>query len=381
MNHGRTRLYRAAAVVALWVLAGGDSAAQPQQVVERVDVARVIIDVRVVDNRGRPVLNLEPGDFEVRIGGEPVRVESAQWYGDDAPSDGRAGEPIPSTGVTGFLEPGYRGQLIVFVVQKSLYPQRVVGLMRLLQHSERLLQRVMPRDRVAVLSFDSHLKIWLDFTDDLDQVRAVLADEVLFQSPPVPGVCAAGISCQQDSQRARQGALARPDGRMEPRDGVSLLATLSQETGRRTYEIQEALRRLGNALEPLPGAKSVVLVGYGFGQFTVTLGMIGATLDQRYEEARTALEAARAAVFSLDVTQADYHTFEHGLEAVAEDTGGLFARTYLHPWRAVDRVSSAVAGHYVLFTERPDVEPGSHPIEVDVAGHDGAVLARSTYVE
>ena len=342
-----------AALAALASLAATEAAGQPQPVVERVDVARVIIDVRVVDNRGRPVLDLEPDDFEVRIGGEPVRVESAQWYGDDAPSDGRAGEPIPSTGVTGFLEPDNRGQLIVFVVQKSLYPQRVVGLMRLLQHSERLLQRVTPRDRVAVLSFDSHLKIWLDFTDDLEEVRAVLADDVLFQSPPV----------------------------LEPRDGVSLLATLSQDAGRRTYEIQEALRRLGNALEPLPGAKSVVLVGYGFGQFTITLGMIGAELDHRYEEARSALEAARAAVFCLDVTQADYHTFEHGLEAVAEDTGGLFERTYLHPWRAVDRVSSAVAGHYVLFTERPDVESGSHPIEVDVADHDGPVLARSTYVE
>ena len=294
MNHGGTRLYRAVAVVALWFLAGGESAAQPQPVVERVDVARVIIDVRVVDNHGRPVLDLGPDDFEVRIGGEPVRVESAQWYGDDAPSAGRAGEPIPSTGVTGFLEPDQRGQLIVFVVQKSLYPQRVVGLMRLLQHSERLLQRVTPRDRVAVVSFDSHLKIWLDFTAELDQVRAVLADDVLFESPPV----------------------------LEPQDGVSLLATLSQDAGRRTYEIQEALRRLGNALEPLPGAKSVVLVGYGFGQFTVTLGMIGATLDQRYEEARTALEAARAAVFCLDVTQADYHTFEHGLETVRRTRAG-----------------------------------------------------------
>ena len=262
---------RAAALAALASLAPIESAAQPQPVVERVDVARVIVDVRVVDGHGRPVLDLGPDDFEVRIGGEPVRVESAQWYGDDAPNGGPDRVPLASAGVTGFLEPSIRGQLIVFVVQKSLYPQRVLGLMRLLQHSERLLQRVTPRDRVAVVSFDSHLKIWLDFTDDLDQVRAVLADDVLFQSPPV----------------------------LEPQDGVSLLATLSQDVGRRTYEIQEALRRLGNALEPLPGAKSVVLVGYGFGQFTVTLGMIGATLDQRYEEARTALEAARAAVFCL----------------------------------------------------------------------------------
>ena len=168
---------------------------------------------------------------------------------------------------------------------------------------------------------------------------------------------------------------------LEPQGELSLLATLSQDTGRRTWEIQEALRQLGDALEPLPGAKSVVLIGYGFGQLTVSLGMVGSMLDDRYDETRAAFEAARASVFTLDVTQADYHTFEHGLQAVAEDTGGFFVRTYLRPpRRAIDRVANAIAGRYVLFTERPDVEPGEYSIEVDVADVDGTVLARSTYV-
>ena len=42
--------------------------------------------------------------------------------------------------------------------------------------------------------------------------------------------------------------------------------------------------------------------------------------------------------------------------------------------------ANAIAGRYVLFTERPDVEPGEYSIEVDVGGLDGTVLARSTYV-
>ena len=346
-----------AAVAALWFLVGGESAAQPQPIVERVDVARVIVDVRVVDDDGEPIRGLEPDDFEVRIDDEPVRVESALWVGDltsdDAGDSGAAGESLPSNEVAGFLEPVDRGQLIVFVVQKSLVHSRALGLLRLLMHSERLLARVAPADRVAVVSFDSHLKIWLDFTDDLERVRTVLADEIMFGRPPV----------------------LEPDG--EP----SLLATLSQDEGRRTWEIQEALRELGEALEPLPGAKSVVLIGYGFGDLRVVLGMVGSTLDGRYEAARAALEAARASVFTLDVTQADYHTFEHGLQMVAEDTGGFFVRTYLRPpRRAVDRVAAAIAGRYVLFTEQPDVGPGEYPIEVEVADVDGTVLARSTYV-
>ena len=345
------------ALTTLWFLAAGESAAQPQPIVERVDVARVIIDVRVIDDDGRPIRGLEPDDFEVRIDDEPVRVESALWVGDDTGEDaddgGAAGENLRSNEIAGFLEPADRGQLIVFVVQKSLVHSRALGLLRLLMFSERLVEGITPADRVAVVSFDSHLKIWVDFTDDLDRVRTVLADEIMFERPSV----------------------------LEPEGEPSLLARLSQDEGRRTWEIQEALQLLGEALEPLPGAKSVVLIGYGFGDLRVVLGMVGSSLDGRYDEARAALEAARASVFTLDVTQADYHTFEHGLQMVAEDTGGFFVRTYRQPpRRAIDRVANAIRGRYVLFTERPDVEPGEHPIEVDVADVDGTVLARSTYV-
>ena len=353
-------------LAAFWLCAAGGVAAQPQPIVERVDVARVIIDVRVLDDDGEAIRGLQPDDFEVRIDDEPVRVESALWVGGDAGEEaddggaagagdgGAAGENIlRSSGIAGFVAPEDRGQLIVFVVQKSLVHSRALGLLRLLMHSERLLARVAPADRVAVLSFDSHLKIWLDFTDDLDSVRTVLADEIMFGRPPV----------------------------LEPSGEPSLLATLSQDEGRRTWEVQEALRELGEALEPLPGAKSVVLIGYGFGDLRVVLGMVGSSLDDRYHEARAALEAARASVFTLDVTQADYHTFEHGLQAVAEDTGGFYVRTYLKPpRRMVDQVANAIAGRYVLFTERPDVEPGEYPIEVEVADVDGRVLSRSTYV-
>ncbi len=348
---------RAVLLAALWSLAASESASQPQPIVERVDVARVIIDVRVVDDDGRPIRGLEPDAFEVRIDDEPIRVESAFWVGDDAGNNaadgGPAGENLRSTEIAGFLDPADRGQLIVFVVQKSLVHSRALGLLRLLMHSDRLLAGITPADRVAVLSFDSHLKIWLDFTDDLDRVRTLLADEIMFKRPPV----------------------------LEPEGEPSLLARLSQDEGRRTWEIQEALQLLGEALEPLPGAKSVVLIGYGFGDLRVVLGMVGSSLDDRYHEARAALEAARTSVFTLDVTQADYHTFEHGLQMVAEDTGGFFVRTYRQPpRRAIDRVANAIRGRYVLFTERPDVEPGEYPIEVDVADVDGTVLARGTYV-
>ena len=104
-------------------------------------------------------------------------------------------------------------------------------------------------------------------------------------------------------------------------------------------------------------------------------------LDQRYVEARDALHAARAAVFSLDITDADYHTFEVGLQTVATETGGFFVRTHLFSRRAMDRVANVLGGHYVLFVEKPDGEPGFHRIEVDLRNDDGSVFARNSYVD
>ena len=47
--------------------------------VERVDVSRVLIDARVLDDRGHAVLDLGPEDFTVDIDGDAVRVESVEW--------------------------------------------------------------------------------------------------------------------------------------------------------------------------------------------------------------------------------------------------------------------------------------------------------------
>jgi VWFA-related protein len=309
---------------------------------ERVDVARILIDTRVVDDFGSPVLGLDATDFEVEIDGKPVRVESAAWVGTGVGNNAS----IASTELTDLAAHTPRGRLIVFLVQKSHEPSRAMGLIRWPQVNDPLLEGLTPDDRVAVVSFDSHLKTWLDFTSDIDRVRAVMAKEVLLREP----------------------------GRVERGAEPSLFARLSQEQGRKTYTIEDALRAIGQALEPLPGSKSIVLVGYGFGR------MPGILMPD-YDRARDALQAARVTLLCLDVTFADYHTLEIGLKAVAADTGGIFARLYSNPRQAVSRVVNALVGHYVLFAEKPDSQPGLHRIDVRLVGSKGNVLARSSYAE
>ncbi len=323
------------------------ASAQPQPRTEQVQVERIVIDARVVDDDGEPLSGLSADDFAVEIGGVAVEVASAQWIGGGAPPDA----PLPSTPIGGVFEPARGGRLMVFVVQRSLYADRALGLLKVLQDSERLLRGLTPADRVAVVSFDRHLSVWLDFSADFDRVEEILTDEVLFSDP----------------------------GPVAPGSEPSLFPALAEEVSRRTYRVEEALQLLGEALAPLPGAKSVVLVGYGFGEFTLTLGIPGARVDQRYEAARAALADARAAVFSLDATAVDYHSFEHGLQVVAEDTGGFYARTHLVSRQALDRVAGALRGHYVLFTSVPPLAPDVHDIDVRLVASDADVFARAVY--
>jgi VWFA-related protein len=357
------RSFGRALIVACGMAVGLSAAAIPgaqqRPFVERVEVARLLIDARVLDEDGRSVQSLGPADFEVRIDGKPARVDSAEWLG----SSGTTANRVSSTTLASVIDPLPRGRLFVFFVQKPLSADRsrdTGGLMRALQVTEPLLAQLTPDDGVAVLSFDSHLRIWTDFTNDIDRVRELLCREVLLGSP----------------------------GPLVPSRERSLLSVLTRDRGQKTYTVEEALRLIGNALEPLPGAKTVVILGFGFGQLDPAsrrrtlyeAAMLPGVLERNYDDARAALLAARATVFSADITDADRHTLEAGLQAVAADTGGFFVRTHLFPDLSIRRVANALAGHYVLFVEKPDVQPGTHRLSVRLIRREGEVLAPATIV-
>jgi VWFA-related protein len=317
----------------------------PPRYTEKVDVARILLDVRAIDPRGRPLLGLQPADFEVKIDGRLARVESVQHV---------TGEPVaaPATAAgaqTSQFPQAAHGRLVVFLFQKSLHRSRIPGLMLMLRELRRSLETFPPHDRIAVLRFDSRLHVLVDFTQDRDLVRTAFEHDVLFGG-------------------------ARSAGE---RQVPSLRPAMDRERDEPSYSMERALLRIAEALAPLPGPKSVVVVGHGFGR----LSSMGITFESAYDEARDALQQARATVFCLDVTQADYHSLEAGLKVVAEDTGGLYQRTHVFSRAALDRVVAALEGQYVLFVERPAQGPGSHRVDVRLKGRDGVVLAPSTYAQ
>jgi VWFA-related protein len=322
----------------------------PITLTERVDVSRVLIDARVVGDRGEAIGGLTPDDFRVRIGGRPARVESVQWV---ARALAAASDPTPSPAETSLVpQPAAEGRLVVFLVQKSLERGRIGGLMRTLVESRPFLDNFTRHDRLAVLSFDSHLTVWLDFTGDIDRVREVLQSDLLTRGAP----------------------------QIEASAPPSLVAGLSPARARRFSTVEESLYGIANALAPLPGAKVVVLMGHGFGRASFSRDLAVATVAMDgYEKTRRALQDARATIFCLDITEADYHTLEVGLQQVSADTGGYYERMFHFPALAFERLAATLAGHYVLFVERPELRRGSHGIDIDLIRRKGTVLARRTF--
>jgi len=242
------------------------------------------------------------------------------------------------------------GRLVVFLFQKDFFePGRLKGLLHMKEYAADFVKRLGPQDRAAVLTFDSRLRLHLDFTGDPERIAEALRHAMLREEP-------------------REMVVA---------PGPSLAALLDREAARRAATPEKGLAVLATALQKLPGAKSLVFFCWGLGELHD--GTVRMLPD--YGPARSALERSRTAVFALDVSNADSHSLEVGLQRVAEDTGGFYARTHDSPVLAMNRLYGALSGHYVLSLERPQGSRGTHKIAVDLRGRKGTVLARDTYVD
>jgi len=330
------------------------AAALPQQpqLQEQITVERVIVDARVTSSGGDPITGLKAADFIVKIDGKRAGVESADWSWDSAAireiADVATGVQSPS--------PPSRGRLLIFVFQTDYERNnaRLRGQMRLLQLGHEWLDWIEPEDRVAVFSFDSHLKFRLDFTSDRGEIAAAMNEALYIDDPPWP----------------RRAASPSLGARLIPRDLP------------RAGSLEKGLIAIGNALIDVPGPKSLILFGWGIGRYTRDGTPMSARVRMplNYGIVRNALASGRVSVFSIDFTAADAHSLASGMERVADDTGGFYASTYKFPRLAAQRLQRTLAGHYELEVRKPpSLRRGAHVIEVEVARRDAHVLARTTY--
>jgi VWFA-related protein len=236
------------------------------------------------------------------------------------------------------------GRLVVLFVQTDLNPTRISGQLRMRSRTRKLLDSLHPQDRAAVVSFDSQLKLWQDFTRDRDAVHAALDRAMLYNKAPV----------------------------IQPEGEVSLARRFDFEAARKTSTPERALEVTARALDALPGEKMMIFLGYGFGNYSRD----GTRMRPAFIPAVKALWDAQISVFALDITSADSHDLSTGLEQVATATGGLYLSTFRLPNLATEVLSKAISGYYILALDVSRMPDADGEIRVELKSNRGTVIAR-----
>lgn len=317
---------------------------------EAISVALHTLVVRVVDAAGYPLLGLTPEDFRVTVKKREIPVAAVDWIASGESVEAEASAvAAPEWDAPVVATPAPAGKLVVVFVQADLNPTRISGQLRLRRYSEEFLATLHPADRIAVVSFDSHLKLRLDWTGDREAVHQAIDRAMLFGGQGLAG------------SEGHPSSLARHFDFAAAQDAASP---------------ERALELTARALAPFPGEKAIVYLGWGLGRF----GSMGVQMIPAYYPAVRALRDARASVFVLDVTSADYHSLEVGLEAVAEATGGTYAKTFVFPGLATKALARTLSGHYVLTLDRDQLPEGDGELKIELRDKRGSVLARPVWL-
>jgi VWFA-related protein len=376
----------------------------PSPPVFGVAVDVVAVDAGVVDADGRPVLGLGPADFGVEVDGRPRTVVSVEYVGRDL-------EPAaaPTARVTHFSsnESAPRGRLVLLVVDRGNIGR---GHGRdVLRAAERFLGTLAPGDRVGLVVTPGPGP-GIEFTADVGDVRRALKGVVGMADRGghrVPLAEAIAKIKENDRLRWDQFVVLRCGGSLpegarldesnpdEPvRFSVRLAASCQrdlEEDARQVYAeyrdrslaTQAALRTTLGALEGIEGPKTVVLISEGLGTESPSevrdLGVVASRAQVTLYVVLLDTSSADASFdYSALATQEDREVEAAGLYDLALQTRGAVMRVVASPEAAFQRISSEMAGYYLLGVapEPADRDGRGHAVRVRVSRPGALVRAR-----
>lgn len=345
-------------------------AAHAQTLQESIEVRRTIIDVHVADAQNHVITDLTPADFIVRVDGKEAKVESVTWVGDGMPSEslftddpGTSPEPETEAGAPPEATPAPapaaapHGRVFVLFVQTDFarFGERVVGEMGVIDSFHAFVDLLQPDDRVALFSFDSHLKLRLDFSTDRDQLQKIFPTVLAIDNPVAPA------------------------STLKP----SLAALLDPAAMKNAATSEQALILLARALRHIDGPKTLVLFGWGMGE----------PLHGRPYVSPDTLRAAG----ELNASRVTVHTFNFGLggqmsaslQEVSHDTGGLYAAGRPNAAfskmevRFLPQLESYLQGHMELeiISPVPAVPGKLHRLEIRTKRRDLTVIGKTSFVD
>jgi VWFA-related protein len=403
------RLAIAAALGSLLAVAG-PTAQDSQSQRFRGGVDLITVDVGAVDSKGRPVEDLKPGDFTVKVDGKARPVVSAELIkverGKSAPS--RPADALESTNQV----PQSARRIVIAVDQTLISPGTLAPLQRT---ASQFVERLAPDDYAAFLAFPEPGPR-IDFTTDKARVRKAMEEivgqpQMMFNGdfnislteainitegaesiqdktePPQPPELTAerlltGPTMRRVLERGCRGSTI--DELHDPaslaklqqcrRDVYSESLRVAAQARLDANISLRALERLLRDLIPLEGPKTMIMFSAGLVNDNPTV----------LEEVAHLAAAARTTinVIAVDRTReqelrdmpngqstlalVDRSIEMQGLEIVADSTGGTLFRGIASGAGIFERLESELSAWYLVAVERQPGDPDRQRVGVEV---------------
>ncbi len=355
------------------------------------------LDVSVVDDKGRPITDLTPADFNVRVDGSRRKVTTAEWVPLGDKGGPAAAAPVAPDGYTS-NEGSTNGRLIVIAVDQPNI--RFGGAVAIVTAANAFIDRLPASDRVAVAGFGLGAPATA-FTGDRQRVKQAIA-RMTGQKMVVSSVTGQHSVSLVESLAIRNG------------DGMMLEAVIGREcAGLRAAELEmcrsdvetearekalnagqsgddtvQGLTALLTGLREIDAPKTLIFISEGF---------ISSNNAARISELGTLAAAARTSLYALKLDTslfdmgtarvttnplADRQAESEGLDMLAGAARGTLFTVTGSGSALFDRISSELSGYYLLGVESDprDKDGKPHPIRVDVARKGALVRSRRQLV-
>jgi len=350
-----------ALLIALAPAARAQQPDQPQgQFGEQVEVGEVLLDVLVTDADGNAVLGLGPDDFVVEEAGQPREVTSVSFY-----ANRRVGGALANLGEKASVEslPEDRYFILFFQDQRQRQFDTDVPLLRQQLDAGRFAKKwvredLLPDDWVAVVSYDSRLRVQTDFTRDHDALTKAIDAAVQGKSLDLDEFAqvgnTSGPSLIDDLPRGRY---------------------LSKQTGR----IYDAVKLVAEATGDIRARKNLVMFGIGFGILT--------TSDREdvrfYDPMMQTLNDNNVAAYMVDLNPNTVdHAMSDPMNRLAKETGGRYFFNFTNFQTPLSQIADENNGYYLLSyrSSHPRGETGYQKVTVKTANPELKVKTREGYV-
>ncbi len=325
-----------------------------------IEVTEALIDVLVTDRDGNLILGLNPGDFLVREEGRALEVTGATFYSNRRFLDAAGATRL---GMDPAAVPDRRIYLLLFDDQSRHDASDPTLLLSRQLKAGRdvaawLRTGLEPGDLVAVLSFDSRLRLQQELTADRGALERAIERAVTSADEPTEWPSRAG----------------------DPSDLPSLSSALPAGDALRAASpsLERALVALADAAAGIAGRKNLLLFSSGFGRLTPS----GVPESRKFEPTTQALNAANVAVYAADLLPpGSEHPWSAVISSLASETGGrpFFELTDFR--LPLERVAATTNGYYLVSFKSPHPRDarGYRALEVTVANPEFRVTARKGY--